>query len=263
MKVEVLVKNARIPQGDRMVETNILIRDGKIAGFSPTADIDAREVIDAGGNLVIPGCIDSHTHINDPGFTHRENFETGTSAAASGGVTTVIDMPCCSVPSVRSVADLQGKLEALEHVQKQADAGVVAFKVYMTPSVPTYPRVTDAEMLEIFKEVAKTGLPVGVHAENYNLCDYYVQKLQAEGRMDGPAWAEARLSLAEKVAIEMVISFAEYSGVRMHVVHMSTREGAILVGEAKKRGLPVTAETCPHYLTINAAAEAVGDGITT
>ncbi len=276
MKVDVLVKNARIPQGDRMVETNILVRDGKIAGFSPTAEVDAGEVIDAGGNLVIPGCIDSHTHINDPGFTHRENFQTGTSAAASGGVTTVIDMPCTSNPSVRTVAQLENKLEAvkdkaivdyamwggvtgedvrnkaLEHVQKQADAGVVAFKVYMTPSVPTYPRVTDAEMLEIFKEVARTGLPVGVHAENYNLCDFYVQKLQAEGRMDGPAWAEARLNLAEKVAIEMVVSFAEYTGVRMHVVHMSTREGAMVIGEAKKRGLPVTAETCPHYLTINA-----------
>lgn len=274
--VDIIIKNARIPQGDDTVLTNILVKDEKIAGFVDNIDvIDAKEVIDANGNLTLPGCIDSHTHFMYQGFEHRENFLTGTAAAASGGVTTIIDMPCCSVPSVRSVDQLDTKLglcspqavvdyamwggvtgedvrEGLMHnVKEQADAGVVAFKVYMTPSVPTYPRVTDPEMYECFKEVAKTGLPVGIHAENFAMCDFYVNKFREEGRTDGPAWAEARMELAEKVAIELGISFAEASGARLHIVHMSTGIGAKLVKDAKMRGLDVTSESCPHYLTIN------------
>ncbi len=276
MSYDVIVKNAKIPQGDRVVQANILVKDGVIAGFTTDSNVEAKEVIDAQGHLVISGCIDSHTHINDPGFTHREDFLTGTSGAAAGGVTTVIDMPCCSVPSVRSIDNLEYKLsqiqgkaivdyamwggvtgedvrnDALGIVKAQADYGVVAFKVYMTPSVPTYPRVTDPEMLECFYAVAETGLPIGIHAENYAICDFYVNKLRNQGRMDGPAWAEARKILAEKVAIELGISFSEETGSRLHIVHMSTGIGSDLVGAAKQRGLKVTSEVCPHYLTINA-----------
>jgi len=280
MKYDLLVKNARIPtmHGNDTVLTNIMVKDEKIAGLLvDSADLAAAQVIDAQGMLAIPGCIDSHTHFMDPGLTHRETFLTGTSQAAAGGVTTVIDMPCCSSPrSVRCVSSMNDKLEVicpqaivdfalwggvtgedvrngnLHHIQEQADAGVVAYKVYMTPSVPTYERVTDPEMHEVFKAVAKTGLPVGVHAENYAMCDYYVQKYQREGRLDGPAWSEARLELAEKVAIQLGIAFAEETDARYHVVHMSTGIGARLIGAAKQRGLQVTAEVCPHYLVLNA-----------
>ena len=276
MLYDVIIKNAGIHQEDRIVNADILVKGGVIAGITSCCDFEAAEIIDAKGCLVLPGCIDSHTHINDPGFEHREDFLTGTSGAAAGGVTTIIDMPCCSVPSVRSVENLEYKISKIKDkaivdyamwggvtgedvrngnlniVKEQADQGVVAFKVYMTPSVPSYPRVTDAEMLECFYAVAETGLPIGIHAENFSICDFYVQKLQKEGRMDGPAWAEARKILAEKVAIELGISFSEETGARLHIVHMSTGIGSTLVGEAKKRGLNVTSEVCPHYLTINA-----------
>lgn len=280
MKYDVIVKNARISvmNGNDTVVTNILVKDQKIAGFLETVDgLEAEEVIDAEGNLVLPGCIDSHTHFMDPGFTHRETFLTGTSQAAAGGVTTIIDMPCCSSPrSVRCVSSLNEKLDAvgpqaivdyamwggvtgedvregnLHHIKEQADAGVVAFKVYMTPSVPTYNRVTDPEMHVVFREVSKVGLPVGVHAENFAMCDYYVKDYQKQGRMDGPAWSEARLELAEKAAIQLGIAFSEETHARYHVVHMSTGVGARLIGEAKKRGLSVTSEVCPHYLVLNA-----------
>jgi len=192
---DTIVKNGLIPQGDELVPANILIKNGTIAGFT-NQDFEASNVIDAGGNMVIPGCIDSHTHFMDPGFTHRENFKAGTSAAAAGGVTMIIDMPCCSVPSVRGLEEMDNKLKAIgpqaivdfalwggvtgedvredKHfriVREQTDAGVVAFKVYMTPSVPSYPRVTDPEMYESFKAVPATGLPVGIHAENYAMAD--------------------------------------------------------------------------------------------
>lgn len=277
MAYDLVVKNAKIPQGDRLVDANILINNGIIEGIiSSSCNVEANEIIDAEGKLVIPGCIDSHTHISDPGFSHREDFLTGTSGAAAGGVTTIIDMPCCSVPSVRSVEQLENKVSKIKDkamvdyamwggvtgedvregnlhiVKEQMEAGVVAFKVYMTPSIPTYPRVSDAEMLECFYAVAETGLPIGIHAENFSICDYYVQKFQKEGRTDAPAWAEARKTLAEKVAIELGISFAEETGARLHIVHLSSGIGSMLVGEAKKRGLNVTSEVCPHYLTLNA-----------
>lgn len=213
MGYELIIKNASIPQGDRQVLTDILVNKGVIVGFAKDIDAEADTIIDAQGKLVLPGVIDSHTHFNDPGFTHREDFVTGTSSAAAGGVTMIVDMPCCSVPSVRSVENLHNKLNALEGkgivdyamwggitgedvrndvldiVKEQAAEGVVAFKVYMTPSVPSYPRVTDPEMLEAFYAVAETGMPIGIHAENYAICDYYTQKLKKEGRMDYPAWA--------------------------------------------------------------------------
>jgi dihydroorotase (multifunctional complex type) len=107
-------------------------------------------------------------------------------------------------------------------------------------------------MLECFAAVAKTGLPIGVHCENFAICDFNVEKLKAAGRLDGPAWAEARMILAEKAAIQLCISFSEETGARFHVVHMSTGIGAQLIREAKMKGLTVTSETCPHYLTLNA-----------
>ncbi|MFZ3579004.1 allantoinase AllB [Virgibacillus sp. DJP39] len=275
--MDLILKNAVIPQGDRKVQTNIMVDNGEIVGFANSlVGLSADEVIDIKGNLVVPGCIDPHTHFMDPGFTHRETFATGSRSAAAGGITTHIDMPCCSKPSVRDgesfhkkLAPLKGQAYVdfcfwggmtgedvregwLDNIYPQIEEGVVAFKVYMTPSVPSFPKVTDGEMLEIFSHIAKTGLPIGVHAENYDICTFYTEKLKKEGRMDGPAWAEARMALAEKVAIQLIISFAEATGARVHVVHMSTKEGVELVRDAKKRGVKVTAETCPHYLVLNA-----------
>ncbi|AZU62113.1 allantoinase AllB [Neobacillus mesonae] len=275
--MDLILKNASIPQGDRQVLTNILVDEGKIVGF--TNDINflhADKMIDIEGKLVVPGCIDPHTHFMDPGFTHRETFETGHRSAAAGGLTLHIDMPCCSVPSVRDGESFFKKLNPikekayidycfwggmtgedaregwLDNIYPQIEQGVVAFKVYMTPSVPTFPKVSDGEMFEIFRKIAPTGLPIGVHAENYDICTFNTERLKKEGRQDGPAWAEARSSLAEKVAIELIISYAEAVDARVHVVHMSTKEGVELVRRAKERGIKVTAETCPHYLMLNA-----------
>lgn len=277
MSCDVVIKNAKLPQGDRTIRADVIVEKGLIAGIVPDASgCGPAAIIDAKGRLTLPGCVDSHVHFMDPGFTHRETFASGSAGAAAGGVTTVVDMPCCSVPSVRDVASMNNKIRAIEpqayvdfglwggatgedvrdgrldNVQLQADAGVIGFKAYMTPSVPSYPRSDDAELLEIFKAVAATGLPVGVHAENYQICDRNVKAMRASGRMDGPAWAEARMELAEKVAIELCVSLAELTGARMHVVHMSTGIGALIIEDAKRRGLRVTAETCPHYLTLNA-----------
>ena len=274
---DLLLMNCSIPDGDNTFLADIAVKDGLIAAFlQPSSGVSALKELDIGGKLVLPGCIDSHTHYMDPGFTHRETFAHGTRGAAAGGVTTIIDMPCCSKPSVRDVPSLYHKLDAiapqayvdfalwggatgedvrehkLSNIAKQAAEGVVGFKAYMTPSVPTYPRSSDYELTEIFSAVAETGLPVGVHCENFEICDKNVQKLRDAGRLDGPAWAEARCEMAEKAAIQLCIDIAEETGARMHVVHMSTGVGAALIREAKAKGDRVSAETCPHYLTLNA-----------
>lgn len=275
--MDLILKNALIPQGDRKVQTNILVNGGTIVGYANDIQgMIADEVIDIKGNLVVPGCIDPHTHFMDPGFTHRETWTTASRSAAIGGLTSHIDMPCSTKPSVRDGESFHKKMTPikdqayidfsfwggmtgedvregwLDNIYPQIEEGVVAFKVYMTPSVPTFPKVTDAEMLEIFAKIAPTGLPIGVHAENYDICTFYTEKLKKEGRLDGPAWAEARMALAEKAAIQLIISYAEATDARVHVVHMTTKDGVELVREAKKRGVKVTAETCPHYLVLNA-----------
>ncbi len=276
MVMQTIVKNALVAVGDELIPSSILIADGKIFGIVRSSEgFEADTVIDAQGLAVLPGCIDSHVHFMDPGFTHRETFATGSRSAAAGGVCTVVDMPCCSIPSVRDLSSMDNKLRAitpqgyvdfglwggvtgedvrlgnLAHVQKQADAGVIGFKVYMTPSVPTYPLANDAELFEIFKTVAKTGLPLGIHAENFTLCDYYVRAARDTGVLEGNAWERARNVMAEKVAIQMCVTFAEYTKARMHVVHLSSGTGACVIEDAKKRGLQVTAETCPHYLLLD------------
>ena len=273
--VDVILKDGYIPQGNRRVRADILVEDGKIAGFvNASHGVVAEKVISCEGRLVVPGGVDGHTHFNELEFSEREGFLNGTAAAAAGGVTTVVDMP--DLPAVRSAAQFDRKAAAVkdkayidygfwggmtgedvregwtDRVYEQIDRGVCSFKLYMTPSVPTYPRVDDAEMLELFYKLAPTGIPVGIHAENFIIADYYVKKFQREGRMEGPAWAEARTRVAERVAIQMVISFAAETGARAHIVHMSTRDGVELIREAKARGISVTAETCPHYLKLTA-----------
>ncbi|QQK77208.1 dihydroorotase family protein [Salicibibacter cibarius] len=275
--MDLIMKNANIPQGDRQVLTNILVNQGTIVGFTNSIEgIEADEIFDAQQNLVVPGCIDPHTHFMEPGFSHRDTFDAAGRSAAKGGLTSHIDMPCTTKPSVRSREQFHEKLNSikdkavidyafwggmtgedvreglLHNIQPQVDEGVVAFKVYMTPSVPTFPPVSDAEMLEIFRHVAPTDLPIGVHAENLDICTFYSKKLESEGREDPVAWSEARGVIAEKTAIELILSFAEETDARVHVVHMTSKKGVELVREAKKRGVKVTSETCPQYLVLNA-----------
>ncbi|MDA3940731.1 MAG: amidohydrolase family protein [Spirochaetia bacterium] len=123
MKIDLVIKNANVPFGDNLVKSDILIAKGKIAGIVSEWKPDAAKIIDAEGLMVLPGCIDSHVHFMDPGFTHRETFKSGSHSAAVGGLTTVVDMPCCSIPSVRDLASLFNKKEIIEK-QSYIDFGM-------------------------------------------------------------------------------------------------------------------------------------------
>ena len=159
--------NFRLPTGGDSTENReILVVDGRIAEVAPPGEgsgTDDAEILDLGGNLLLPGVIDGHVHFDDPGFTHRENFETGTRAAAAGGVTCVVDMPCTSLPPVTSVANLQAKLDVIrpkahvdfmlwggvsrnamgeegwrENLEELVDAGVASIKIYMLSGMETF-----------------------------------------------------------------------------------------------------------------------------
>jgi allantoinase len=223
----------------------------------------------------MPGVIDTHVHVNEPGRTEWEGFESITKAAAAGGVTTILDMPLNSVPATTTVKALNAKREAARgksHVNVEfiggvvpgnadeivplAKAGVRAFKCFLTPSgVPEFENVTEQDLREAFPFLEQTGLPLMVHAEDPSCL---VTHRGASSRYSD--YLASRPVEAEHRAIEMVVRLMEEVQTRAHIVHLSSASSLEIIRDAKRQGLPLTVETCPHYLTF--AAEEIPDGAT-
>ena len=259
------------PEGVRAA--SIHIADGKIERVGSYDDApDAR---DAGDSIVMPGIVDTHVHVNEPGRTEWEGFETATRAAAAGGVTTILDMPLNSVPATTTVEALVAKRQAVRgktHVNVEyiggvvpgnanqiellATAGVRAFKCFLSPSgVDEFMNVTEADLREAFPHLARTGLPLMVHAED--------PACLIEPRGPSRHYADylaSRPVEAERSAIELLVRLMEWCPTPVHIVHLSSASSLDIVRAAKSRGLPLTVETCPHYLTF--AAEEIPDGAT-
>jgi len=271
------IRNATIPfgKGNETKIVDILVNKGKTVGIGSFAEIDAASTLDLNKKLLIPGAIDAHVHFCDPGMTHREDFLCGTKGAAVGGLTTVLEHPLGTVPDTRSAGELIIKYEAVKDsavidyglwggitgldmedhkfqraIAEMAQLGVVAFKVFMVASIPTFTRVSSGDMRLIMEEVAKTGIPLGVHAEDYNIVETMSNRLMEEKRFDPLAWIEGRTYEAEPIAIFTCLKISEATHCPLHIVHLSTAEGARLIQEGKSAGIDVTAETCPQYLTL-------------
>ena len=223
--------------------------------------------------LVIPGAIDSHVHFDTPGFEYREDFEHASKAAASGGVTTVIDMPCTSIPPVTSAENFTQKISALkgrslidycfyggisgknfneDEVQKNiielSEAGVTAFKVYMISGMDTYGDLSERQMEFAARVIEKTGKPMAVHAEDKELVQTREMKFKNANRNDWKAYCDCRDARAEAVAIDKLISIVRKVNCKTHVVHLSSQMGLEQIKKAKLSRLHITTETCPHYL---------------
>ncbi len=248
---------------------------GTISRLSVFDDVPpGAELHDAGDSLVMPGLVDSHVHVNEPGRTEWEGFATATRAAAAGGVTTICDMPLNAIPATTTAAALEAKLRAARGqsvIEVQCiggvvpgntaellplrDAGVCAFKCFLSPSgVPEFPSVTEADLREAIPVLARTGLVLMVHAEDPGL-------LQPGSA--GPSYQDylaTRPVAAEHAAIELLIRLLEWCPSPVHIVHLSSASSLRLIRAARERGLPLSVETCPHYLTF--AAEAIPDGAT-
>ncbi len=233
-----------------------------------------QNIIDGEFNLLIPGGIDSHVHFNTPGFEDREDFQHASTAAAFGGVTTVIDMPCTSLPPVTSVNNLEEKLNVLKgksvidfalwggvsrndienqtniktQIQELSNAGVAGFKAYLISGMKTFKDLSIGQMEIIAQFVATTGKPLGVHAEDKFLVESRRLTLQEANRNGWRQYCLARDVLAEEKAVKEMIEISKSTGVKTHIVHLSSKIGLDLIANAQKDGVSVTSETCPHYL---------------
>jgi allantoinase len=269
--------NLRIPSGGNDTEpADIVVADGKIMGVAPSGSAPAEadeEVLDLEGRLVLPGAIDGHVHFDDPGFTHREDFGTGTRAAAAGGVTCIVDMPCTSLPPVTSGDHLRQKLDVIRskahvdfmlwggvsenamddpewrrHLEEIASEGVSSIKVYMLSGMETFRDLGQGQIVGVLRETRRLGVPVGVHAETREVVHDLTRRLQAEGRNDPLDYAASRPEEQEVAAVETMRDLCRETGAAVHIVHLASGRGVDVLGAAHAEGLPMTAETCPQYL---------------
>ncbi len=252
------------------------IRDGRIATLDAVLPPGhAPDVVLAEDEVLLPGLVDTHVHVNEPGRTEWEGFESATRAAAAGGVTTIVDMPLNAVPPTTTLSGLRAKQEAAEgrvHVdvgfwggavpgnvpelRRLHEAGVLGFKGFLLPSgVPEFPHLDDAGLRAALAELAGLDGLLLVHAEDEGEID--PAPLHSRAYADFVASRPAR---AELVAIERLVAAAEETGARVHIVHLSTAEALPVIRAARDRGVRLTVETCPHYLTLS--AEDVADGRT-
>lgn len=269
MTVDMVIRGGRIFAPSGLFEGDVVVDEGKIQSLTKDGLIlEADTVLDAKGNLVLPGMIDMHVHFRDPGFPDREDFRSGTCAAAAGGVTTVADMPN-TVPSVTSVEALREKVEiargkalidfsliagagelSSDTLIGLAEGGVVGFKTFMIARFKEL-AASDGQMLENFETIAGTGLPCMIHAENEDIVSRGIEKAKAMGRVDSIAHSEFRPPIAEVEATMRTIMLAGETDVHLHICHMSTMGAANVLGWAKKKGRNVTGETSANYLLLN------------
>lgn len=272
---DLLLKNANAYLEGVFSLVNICVKDGKIAAICSTEEnLEAAAVLDLGGQYLIPGAIDTHMHVRDPGHVERGNFFTETLAAAAGGVTTIMEHPI-SVPPQYNVEILERRLARAEFqcvvdycfygaasakhasdITKLAEDGrIVAYKSFL--HAPPEGReaefegltmADDAELMIGMQELAKTGLICAFHAENNDLTTYYTRKFQEEGHVSPLDHARSRPVFTEVQSVERVLRFAQETGAVVEIAHTSTPEAMELVKQAKAEGMPVYLETCPHYL---------------
>jgi len=267
------LRSTRVVLPDGVRAATVHVRDGVIAAID-----DAGAATDLGDLVVMPGLVDTHVHVNEPGRTHWEGFETATRAAAAGGVTTLVDMPLNSIPATTSLAALEEKRRAAAgrcrvdvglwggvvpgntgELQPLWDAGVLGFKCFMVPSgVEEFGHVGEAELREAMPVLAELGAPLLVHAEAP--AAIAVAAGPAGDPREYATYLRSRPDAAEVEAVELVIALCREYRTRVHIVHVASARVLPLLRRARGDGLPITAETCPHYLHF--AAGEVPDGRT-
>ena len=267
MAVDLIIKNGTIVSSAASRRGHLLIHDGRVLEISVRDDLpDAGRTIDAAGLHVLPGLIDPHVHFRTPGLEYKEDFNTGSQAAAAGGITTVIDMPNV-VPLTSTVQGFQAKVAAVQgtsyvdyaayavivegsgrEILPLAEAGVVGYKIFLGETVGNVPAPSDGEIIDAWRIMAQTGLRCGVHAEDNGIIFYRRKLLQESGRTDPLAHLESRPAVAEAEAISRAILFAREAKSKLMIFHMSAADGVALLRRGKDDGVDVMGETGPNYL---------------
>jgi allantoinase len=251
----------------------ILVRDGKIAGIVSAHEVPSDVAVhDFGNSAILPGLVDSHIHINDPGRAEWEGFETATRAAAAGGYTTLVDMPLNCLPATTTVAALTAKRKAAaKHcwvdwsawggvvsdnqtdIEALAAAGVAGFKCFLIhPGIDGFTMVTEQQLRAALPHVAKTNLPLLVHAELPDSIDDATRQLENQDWTRYSTYLQSRPEQAELSAIRLLLSLCREYKFHLHIVHLSASQALSELSTARTEGLPVTVETCPHYLHFTA-----------
>ncbi|MFK4221853.1 allantoinase AllB [Streptomyces sp. NPDC019890] len=276
--VNLVLRSTRVvtPEGTRAA--SVAVAAGKIAAVLPyDAELPAgARLEDVGDDVVLPGLVDTHVHVNDPGRTEWEGFWSATRAAAAGGITTLLDMPLNSLPPTTTVGNLATKQDVarskahidvgfwggavpsnVKDLRPLYDAGVFGFKCFLSPSgVEEFPELDQDQLARSMAEIAGFGGLLIVHAEDPH-------QLAAAPQQSGPQYANflaSRPRDAENTAIESLIAHARRLNARVHVLHLSSSDALPLIAAAKREGVRISVESCPHFLTLT--AEEVPDGAT-
>jgi dihydroorotase len=270
MSVDLVISGGIVVTENAAFPASVAIGEGRIVAIGEDGAIPpAAERLNATGLHILPGAIDAHVHIREPGYTHKEDWATGTAAAACGGVTTIFDMPNTKPPTGTPDA-LAMKLAAanekafvdfgiyglldennIDGLEALIEGGVAAFKCFMGNTFGNLPAPSDGAMLEGFEILARHGMRCTVHAETASILARREAKMRAVGRSDPLAHLAARPPVAAMEAVQRAALYAEWTGARLHIAHVSSADELRPLREAKARGVDVTAETCPHYLMLD------------
>ena len=271
----------RVVTPDGIRPAAILVDGEQIGAVVPADQVPASARIqDFGEAAILPGLVDSHLHINDPGRAEWEGFETATRAAAAGGYTMLVDMPLNCLPATSNVAALETKRDAARgrcrvdwaawgsvvadnqrDVEKLAGAGVRGFKCFLIhPGIDGFTMVTEPELRAALPHVARTGLPLLVHAELAGPIEAATADLENADWKSYATYLRSRPDEAETSAIRLLLSLCREYRFRLHIVHLATWQALDELRAARAEGLPVTVETCPHYLHFS--AEEIADEAT-
>lgn len=266
---DLVLAGGTVVTGTTRVRADVAIQDGLVALVgAPGTMPAARETVDVTEKFLLPGAIDVHVHFREPGYTHKEDWRTGSAAAAMGGTTTVFEMPNTDPPT-RSVRELREKQAAagkshvdyglygllaednIEELPGLIEGGVNAFKCFMGNTFGNLPSPSTGAMLEGFEIVAPSGLRISLHAETASIMAWRQARLVAAGRNDPLAHVAARPDIVALEAVSRAAVLAEWTGARVHVLHISSAAELRPLAEAKARGVEITAETCPCYLLLD------------
>jgi dihydroorotase len=271
MTADLVINNGIVVTPDAAFPASVAIGDGTIIAVgAPDAMPPARETLDAAGLHILPGAIDVHVHFRDPGYPHKEDWESGTAAAAFGGVTTVFDMPNTipatgngtilaekhAIAASKAHVDfgLYGLLgeDTIDNVPELIAGGVIGFKLYMGNTFGKIPSPSTGAMLEAFEVVAETGKRISLHAETNSIMERRQTRLTQAGRHEPLAHLASRPAVVAVEAVSRACILSEWTGARIHILHISSADELRPLREAKARGVDVTGETCPQYLFLSA-----------
>ncbi len=272
---DLIIKNGNVVLPDGLKRVEVGIRDGKISCIADRITENSKEIIDAGNQYVIPGMVDTHVHISEPGRTRWEGFTTGSQALAAGGITSYVEMPLNALPATTNKAALELKIEAakgqnyvdygfygglvpgnLDDLEDLANAGVFAYKTFMSncgSDIPgDFKNVDDYTLYKGMQKLATLGKLLCIHAENLSITSGLAEEMVSQGRTTAMDYVDSRPVFTEVEAVQRSIVFAKETGCKIHFVHISTSEAVQTVQRARAEGVDVSVESCPHYLAMTA-----------